>query len=75
MSEALRVRESESCSVENQNVKDQAIESVKCMKASMSFFQLQTQDLFLHGTKSKCSDVVGSTWHVSIQSNQVPETI
>ena len=37
--------------------------------------RLQTQDLFLRGTKSKCAYVVESTRHVTALSIQVPKTI
>ena len=35
----------------------------------------QTQDLFLRRTKSKSTDAVKSTRHVTLLSNQVPKTI
>ena len=37
--------------------------------------RLHIQDLFLHGTNSKCMDIVESIQHVTILSSQVPKTI
>ena len=41
----------------------------------MSCDWLQMQDLFLHETKSECTDVVENTWLMTTLSNQVAKTI
>ena len=41
----------------------------------MSRDRLQTQDLFLRRTKSKCANVIESKRYVTTLSNQFPENI